>query len=162
MLSGRLHVSTQSGRNAVFAIAKCKSKGPWRPTHTTIRLHRAGCVDALQCSQHERPINVNIEIMRAFVRLRAMLATHADLARRLNELEQKYDVKLRVVFEAIRELMTPGPVPRPGVSDSTPNIARMTTNKHRSPSFGSPGFAFSLRGIGSIHGLFDEHRTVAH
>jgi len=49
--------------------------------------------------------------MRAFVRLRAMLATHADLARRLNELEQKYDEQFRVVFEAIRELMAPEPVP---------------------------------------------------
>jgi len=59
----------------------------------------------------ERAIEVNIAIMRAFVRLRAMLATHADLARRLNELEQQYDDQFRVVFEAIRELMTPEPVP---------------------------------------------------
>ena len=49
--------------------------------------------------------------MRAFVRLRVMLATHADLARRLNELEQKYDEQFRVVFEAIHELITPEPVP---------------------------------------------------
>jgi len=53
----------------------------------------------------------NITIMRAFVRLRAMLATHADLARRLNELEQKYEEQFRVVFEAIRELNAPEPVP---------------------------------------------------
>src|SRR6266850_2270655 len=59
----------------------------------------------------ERAIEVNIAIMRAFVCLRAMLATHADLARRLNELEQKYDDQFRVVFEAIRELMAPEPVP---------------------------------------------------
>ncbi len=59
----------------------------------------------------DRAIEVNIAIMRAFVRLRAMLATHADLARRLNELEQKYDEQFRVVFEAIRELMTTAPVP---------------------------------------------------
>ena len=59
----------------------------------------------------ERAIEVNIGIMRAFVRLRAMLATRADLARRLNELEQKYDEQFRVVFEAIRELMTSEPVP---------------------------------------------------
>src|SRR5438876_5633772 len=59
----------------------------------------------------ERAIEVNIAIMRAFVRLRAMLATHADLARRLNELEEKYDEQFRVVFEAIRELMAPEPVP---------------------------------------------------
>ena len=52
---------------------------------------------------------VNIEIMRAFVRLRQMLATHADLARQLDELEQKYDAQFRVVFDAIRELMAPPP-----------------------------------------------------
>ncbi len=49
--------------------------------------------------------------MKSVVRLRAMLARHADLARRLNELEQKYDDQFRVVFEAIRELMAPEPVP---------------------------------------------------
>jgi hypothetical protein len=55
----------------------------------------------------ERAIKVNIEIMRAFVRLRRMLATHADLARKLEALEKKYDAQFKVVFEAIRELMKP-------------------------------------------------------
>jgi hypothetical protein len=55
----------------------------------------------------ERAIKVNIEIMRAFVRLRRMLASHADLARKLEALEKKYDAQFRVVFEAIRELMKP-------------------------------------------------------
>ena len=55
----------------------------------------------------ERAIKVNIEIMRAFVRLRRMLAPHADLARKLEALEKKYDAQFKVVFEAIRELMKP-------------------------------------------------------
>jgi hypothetical protein len=55
----------------------------------------------------ERAIQVNIEIMRAFVHLRQMLASNAQLARKLNALEKKYDSQFRVVFEAIRELMTP-------------------------------------------------------
>jgi hypothetical protein len=58
-----------------------------------------------------RAVRVNIEIMRAFVRLRQMLATHVDLARRLDELENKYDSQFRMVFEAIRELMAPPPEP---------------------------------------------------
>ena len=58
-----------------------------------------------------RAVRVNIEIMRAFVRLRQMLAAHADLARRLDELEGKYDAQFRVVFDAIRELMAPPPEP---------------------------------------------------
>jgi hypothetical protein len=54
-----------------------------------------------------RAVQVNVEIMRAFVRLRQILATHAGLARKLAALESKYDEQFRAVFEAIRELMTP-------------------------------------------------------
>jgi len=53
----------------------------------------------------ERAIRVNIEIMRAFVRLRQMLATNTRLARKLAELEKKYDAQFKVVFDAIRQLM---------------------------------------------------------
>ena len=59
-----------------------------------------------------RAIQVNIAIMRAFVRLRQLLSTHADLARKLDELEKKYDKQFRVVFEALRELMNPPAAPR--------------------------------------------------
>jgi len=54
-----------------------------------------------------RAIQVNIEIMRAFVQLRQMLASNAELSQKLVALEKKYDIKFRAVFEAIRELMTP-------------------------------------------------------
>ena len=53
----------------------------------------------------ERAIQVNIAIMRAFVQFREMIASNKGLARRLNELEKKYDGQFRIVFEAIRELM---------------------------------------------------------
>jgi len=59
----------------------------------------------------ERAIDVNIQIMRVFVKLREMIASHKDLAKRLDELEKKYDAQFRIVFDAIRELMTP-PVPK--------------------------------------------------
>ncbi len=54
---------------------------------------------------HERAIQVNIEVVRTLVRLRRILATHEDLARKMVELEKKYDAQFRVVFDAIRELM---------------------------------------------------------
>jgi hypothetical protein len=53
----------------------------------------------------KRAIRVNVEIMRAFVRLRSILSSHSDLARRLDELEQRYDSQFKSVFDAIRELM---------------------------------------------------------
>lgn len=55
----------------------------------------------------KRAVQVNIDIMRAFVRLRELLSTHKDLAKKLEELEKKFDAQFRVVFQAIRELMTP-------------------------------------------------------
>jgi ORF6N domain len=55
----------------------------------------------------KRAVLVNIEIMRAFVRLRQILGAHADLARKLAALERKYDSQFKAVFDAIRELMTP-------------------------------------------------------
>jgi hypothetical protein len=54
-----------------------------------------------------RAVQVNIEVMRAFVRLRQMLQANTDLARKLAALEKKYDTQFRVVFDAIRELMVP-------------------------------------------------------
>jgi hypothetical protein len=59
-----------------------------------------------------RAIEVNIAIMRAFVRLRQMLGAHKDLRRKLAELEKKYDDQFKIVFEAIAELMTPPEKPR--------------------------------------------------
>lgn len=53
----------------------------------------------------KRAVRVNIEIMRAFVRLRQMLASNAQLARRLDALEKKYDGQFKAVFDAIRQLM---------------------------------------------------------
>ena len=54
-----------------------------------------------------RAVRVNIAIMRTFVQLRRLLASNADLARKLEELENKYDSQFRVVFDAIRRLMSP-------------------------------------------------------
>jgi len=60
----------------------------------------------------KRAVRVNVEIMRAFVKLRRMLASNDELARKLEELEKKYDEQFGVVFEAIRQLMTPPDPPR--------------------------------------------------
>ncbi|MBI4713439.1 MAG: ORF6N domain-containing protein [Planctomycetes bacterium] len=64
----------------------------------------------------ERAIMVNIEIMRAFTRLRYLLSSHKELAHKLKELEKKYDSQFRAVFDAIRQLMaTPEEPPKPRI-----------------------------------------------
>jgi phage regulator Rha-like protein len=63
----------------------------------------------------DRAVQVNIEIIRAFVRLRQMLASHAELARKLDALEKKYDTQFKAVFDAIRQLMKPPAPKRRGI-----------------------------------------------
>ena len=59
-----------------------------------------------------RAVQVNIEIMRAFVRLRRILASNDELSRKMAALERRYDAQFKVVFDAIRELMAPIGSPR--------------------------------------------------
>jgi len=62
----------------------------------------------------KKAIHVNIAIMRAFVKLREILSTHKDLAHKLDELERKsgrHDLEIQSIFEAIRQMMEPPPVP---------------------------------------------------
>ena len=59
----------------------------------------------------ERAVQVNIQIMRAFVKMRELLGAQADFARHLDELEAKYDEQFGVVFTAIRQLMAPSDPP---------------------------------------------------
>jgi len=60
----------------------------------------------------DRAIQVNITIMRVFVRIRRSLVSHEELARKVDALEGKYDAQFRVVFDAIRALMEPPKPPR--------------------------------------------------
>ncbi|MEW6187484.1 MAG: ORF6N domain-containing protein [Thermodesulfobacteriota bacterium] len=60
----------------------------------------------------DRAVQVSVQIVRTFVRLRETLATHADLARKITDMEKKYDEQFRVVFEAIRQLMAPPAKPK--------------------------------------------------
>ena len=61
----------------------------------------------------DRAVQVNIAIMRAFLRLRAMLATHEDLRRKIDEMEKRYDTKFQAVFATLRQMLeTPIPQKR--------------------------------------------------
>jgi hypothetical protein len=68
-----------------------------------------------------RAVQVNIAIMRAFVKLREILGSNRDLARRLDEMESNYDAQFKAVFDAIRELMKPPEKPRRRIGFAAPN-----------------------------------------
>lgn len=68
-----------------------------------------------------RAVRVNIEIMRAFVRLRQMVASNAELLRKLEALENRYDAQFKVGFQAIRELMEPPRAPTKRIGFDEPD-----------------------------------------
>ena len=83
----------------------------------------------------ERAVQVNIEIMRAFVRLRRMLALHSELARKLDAMEKRYDAQFKIVFDAIRQLMAPSepqpPKRRIGFVVEEPRVPYRTKMKRK-------------------------------
>lgn len=71
-----------------------------------------GAVMAASVLNSKRAVDTSVYVVRAFVRMRQTLAAHGDHAKRLTELERKYDAQFRVVFDAIRALMEPPRPPR--------------------------------------------------
>jgi hypothetical protein len=104
----------------MFVLNRTEFKN-WRSQFVTSKADRRGLRYApMAFTEHgilmlssvlksQRAGQVNIEIMRAFVKLRQLLASNADLSRRLDKLENNYDRKFKVVFDAIRQLMSPHP-----------------------------------------------------
>ncbi|MFH1417074.1 MAG: ORF6N domain-containing protein [Planctomycetota bacterium] len=71
-----------------------------------------GAIMAANVLNSERAVQVSVAVVRAFIRLRKMLESHAELARKLAALERKYDTQFKIVFDAIRKLMEPPPEPK--------------------------------------------------
>ena len=90
-------------------------RSSWGGTRKLPRVFTDQGVAMLSSVLHSRrAIAVNIEIMRAFVRLRRVLSSNARLARKLHEMETKYDGQFAIVFDAIRQLMAPPDEKSPG------------------------------------------------
>lgn len=72
-----------------------------------------GAINGSQCVLNsQRAVQASVQVVRAFVKLRRILASHTELAKKLAELEGKYDSQFKIVFEAIRKLMAPPVVKR--------------------------------------------------
>jgi hypothetical protein len=90
------------------AVTKCDRLGDLRfSPHLPYALTEHGALMAAGILNSDLAVKVSVEIVRAFVRLRQVLDSHAAVARKIRSLEKKYDAKFRLVFEAIRALMEP-------------------------------------------------------
>ena len=93
-----------------FAVlrSKCATSSQWGGRrYPPYAFTEHGILMLSSVLRSKRAIDVNIQIMRTFVRLRKMLGSHKQLVRRLDALERKYDTQFKVVFDAIRQLMAP-------------------------------------------------------
>jgi hypothetical protein len=94
-------------------VAKCDRFS--RLKHSTVFplvFTEHGAIMAANVLNSQRAIEASVYVVRAFVKMREVLATHKEFARRLDEMEQKYDARFKVVFDAIRALMEPPAKPR--------------------------------------------------
>ena len=106
-------VSSLRSQNATLENQTCSGRGKYRKYMPHVFTEQ-GVAMLSSVLNSDRAIQVNIVIMRAFVRIREILSTHKELAHKLNELErkiEKHDVEIRSIFDAIRQLMVP-PAPK--------------------------------------------------
>jgi len=102
-------------RSQIVTLDDALGRARWRGRHAKYLPYaftEQGVAMLSSVLRSERAVQVNVEIMRAFVRLRGLIADHRELARRLDDLESRYDRQFKVVFDAIRELMAPPPAPK--------------------------------------------------
>jgi len=106
-------LSAEEAEDLIFQIGRSKGRGGRR--HRPYAFTEQGIAMLSSVLNSDRAIRVNIAIMRAFVKLRQMLETNRELARKFSELERrvgKHDQEIAAILEAIRQLMTPPEKPR--------------------------------------------------
>jgi hypothetical protein len=103
----RRHFGTSDSGTAALRSQFGTSKGRGGRRYRPYAFTEQGVAMMSSVLRSDRAVQVNVEIMRTFVRLRRLLATHEELAQKLDALERKYDRQFKVVFDAIRELMAP-------------------------------------------------------
>jgi hypothetical protein len=85
------------------------SKGKGGRRHAPYAFTEHGAIMAANILKSDRAVRASVQVVRAFVKLRQMLASDTELGRKLDELEKKYDRQFKIVFDAIRQLMSPPP-----------------------------------------------------
>jgi len=85
------------------------SKGPGGRRYLPYAFTEHGAIMAANVLNNEQAIRASVQVVRAFVKLSQIIASNAELVRKVNALEQTYDTQFKVVFEAIRQLMNPSP-----------------------------------------------------
>ena len=100
-------LSSKEYESLMLHLATSKGRGGRRKLPNVFTEH--GAIMAANVLNSKTAVQASVQVVRAFIRLRQMLASNAELARKLGELESKYDAQFSVVFDAIRQLMTPRP-----------------------------------------------------
>ena len=98
-------ITKDEAESLIFQFGISKSTGRGGRRYLPYAFTEQGIAMLSSVLKSKCAVHVNIAIMRAFVKLREMIASHKDLARRLDDMEKKHDAQFRVVFDAIRALV---------------------------------------------------------
>jgi hypothetical protein len=101
----RCQIGISNTRSQSVTLEKSEGRGGRR--HRPYAFTEHGAIMAASVLNSPRAVEASVQVVRAFVQLRQMLASNAELSRKLAALEKNYDIKFKAVFEAIHELMTP-------------------------------------------------------
>ena len=113
----QLTAEESAGLRSQFATSK-RVGGRGGRRYRALAFTEHGAIMAANVLSSPRAVEMSVHVVRAFVRLREILASHKELAKRLDELEARYDGQFKVVFDAIRQLMSPAePQPRRKIED---------------------------------------------
>jgi|ERR1043165_2522988 hypothetical protein len=102
-------------REEILGISQSVTSSKLRFSKRVTAFTEQGVAMLSSVLRSKRAIAVNVDVMRTFVRLREILTSNADLGRKLEELERKYDQQFKVVFDAIRQLMVPAPTKKKNI-----------------------------------------------
>jgi len=102
-----LQLTKEEADSLRFQIGMSKTEGRGGRRYLPYAFTEQGVAMLSSVLNSKRAVQVNIAIMRVFVKLREMIASNKELAKKLDNLEKKYDTQFKVVFDAIRQLMTP-------------------------------------------------------
>jgi hypothetical protein len=108
-LGSQIAASSKKPNRSQFVTGSEMHRNPRFPPYA---FTEHGALMAANVLRSPRAVEMSLFVVRAFVRLRRSLAGHAELVRRLDDLEKRCDLQFKVVFDAIRELMTPPEKPR--------------------------------------------------
>jgi hypothetical protein len=109
------HIAISNNEGSLTSQNATSKKGRGGRRYLPYVFTEHGALMAANVVKSDQAVDASVQVVRAFVKMRTMLASHTELSKKINDLEKKYDSQFKSVFEAIKRLMLPPVKPRGGI-----------------------------------------------